>query len=180
MKLTMLKSSFAACLAISLLIQPALAAGALAAVALAAGEKEPAVADLSWMAGDWKGEKWDGLMQESWSKPSGDAMTCMFSHTKQGKPVFYEFITIEKNENGLAMYLRHFSPKSVAWEDKESALVFSVKIVSSTEVVFERVEGKNQRTKLVYKLEAPDKLTSILEREKDGKTTTEVFNYRRA
>ena len=136
--------------------------------------------EVSWFAGDWEGEKWGGAVQETWSKPSGGMMMCMFSYTKDGKLVFYEFLTLEQGEQGLTLYMRHFNPKLIGWEDKESPLVFSTRRVSAQEIVFERNDpAAKLRIKLVYKLAAQDRLSALLEREKDGKTSVETFTYKR-
>ncbi|QQS48693.1 MAG: hypothetical protein IPM66_08740 [Acidobacteriota bacterium] len=139
-----------------------------------------AVSDLGWLAGDWTCEKWGGRMNETWAPPTGNSMTGMFSHVKSAEPAFYEFMTIEKTAEGLRFYLRHFGPKSVAWEDKQAPMVFSVRLASKHEVVFERIDIPDANTKLVYKLEGPDRLTARLEKTKDGKTQVETFNYVRS
>lgn len=150
------------------------------AIARSNARFEGSLSDLGWMAGAWTCEKWGGEMKEIWAAPSGNSMIGMFSHVKAGEPGFYEFMAIEKNKDGLRFYLRHFSPKSIAWEDKQSPMIFSVTIASKNEVVFERIDAPETNTKLIYKLESPDKLMSRLEKTKDGKTQVEVFNFTRS
>lgn len=152
----------------------------LAAALPVAAQDGEAVSDLGWLAGDWTCEKWGGRMNEIWAPPTGNSMIGMFNHVKSGETAFYEFMTIEKNVEGLRFYLRHFGPKSVAWEEKQAPMVFSVRLASKHEVVFERIDIPNANTKLVYKLEAPDRLTARLEKLKDGKTQVETFNYVRS
>ena len=137
------------------------------------------VTDLAWLAGVWQGELWDGVTEEHWSQPSGDSMMCMFRFVKAGQPVFYEFLTLERREQGLVLYMRHFHAKLIAWEEKDAPLQFAVTKASAREVVFERIDSADVKVKMTYQLTAPDRLNAILEKVKDGKTSREVFQYRR-
>lgn len=145
-----------------------------------AAQKNESLTDLSWLAGTWTCQKWGGEMTEVWSAPNGNSVMGMFSLVKDGKPTFYEFMTFEKNASGMQFYLRHFNPKSVAWEDKASPMVFSVSLPGKHEVVMERIDSPEAKTRLVYKLESPDRLTARLEKIADGKPQIETFDYVRA
>ncbi len=147
--------------------------------AFANDPKPVTVADLAWMAGVWKGEVWGGVGEEQWAKPAGDSMIGMFSFVKDGKPVFYEFLSLEKREEGVVMHLRHFHPRLVAWEEKDSPLLFVARSYSRNEVVFERIDSAATRVKIIYRLEAPDQLAAIIEKVKDGKESKDVVRYRR-
>lgn len=142
-----------------------------------AAQNKDSVKDLSWMAGTWTCQKWGGEMTEVWSAPNGNSVMGMFSHVKDGKPTFYEFMTFEKNADGMRFYLRHFNPKSVAWEDKSSPIVFSVSMPGQHEVVMERIDSSESKTRLIYKLESPDRLNARLEKIADGKPQIESFDY---
>jgi hypothetical protein len=148
--------------------------------ALADNPKPATMADVAWLAGIWQGEMGEGLTEEHWSQPSGDSMMCMFRFIKAGQPVFYEFLTLERREQGLVLHLRHFHPKLVAWEEKDAPLLFAITKATANEVVFERIDSIAVKVKITYKLVAPDRLTSILERVKDGKESRDVFEFRRA
>ena len=150
------------------------------AAALAA---PPGAAEFAWMEGRWTTEKWGGPMEEVWSRPLGNTVMGMFRLVKDGKPSFYEFMTIEAGESGTYFYLRHFYGKSVAWEDKAAPVVFSVVRASAQarEAVFERTTSDTgERTRLSYRLDGEDRLIAVLEKEKAGQTSREEFVYRRA
>lgn len=142
--------------------------------------KPVSFADVAWLAGVWQGEMWGGKTEEHWSQPSGNSMMCMFSFVKDGQPAFYEFLTLERRDQGLVLYMRHFHPKLVAWEEKDAAMLYAVTKATATEVVFERIDSATVSVKMTYTLAAPDRLTSTLEKIKDGKTTRDVFHFRRA
>lgn len=137
-------------------------------------------AELAWLAGVWQGEMWGGKTEEHWSVPSGDSMMCMFSFVKDGQPNFYEFLALERREQGLVLHMRHFNPKLIAWEEKDAPMLFLVTQATASEVVFERIDSASVKVKMTYKLAAPDRLTTTLEKVKDGKTTTDVFQFKRA
>lgn len=143
------------------------------------GQKTVTAAELAWMAGRWRAEVWGGVGEEVWMKNSDNSLLCVFSFVKDGKPSFYEFLTVEPREQGLTLHLRHFHAKLIAWEDKESPLLFTISKATTNEVIFERVDSAGARTKISYKLAAPDRLTSTLERVKDGKSNVDTFNFRR-
>jgi hypothetical protein len=143
------------------------------------GQKPVTAGDLAWMAGRWRAEVWGGVGEEVWVKNSDNSLMCMFSFVKDSKPTFYEFLTLEPREQGLTLHLRHFHAKLIAWEDKDAPLLFTISKATANEVIFERVDSAGARTKISYKLEAPDRLTSTLERVKDGKSSVETFNFRR-
>ena len=147
--------------------------------ALATDQKPTTAADLAWMAGRWRTEVWGGVGEEVWVKNSDNSLMGMFSFVKDGKPAFYEFLTLEPREQGLTLHLRHFHAKLIAWEDKDAPLLFAISKATTNEVVFERVDSAGARTKISYKLEAPDRLTATLERVKDGKSSVDTFNFRR-
>ena len=93
---------------------------ALASNAVAA----PSVDDLAWLSGRWTGEGFGGTIEETWNPPSGGAMIGTFRLVKDGKPVFYEFLTIAPSERGLEMRLKHFNPDMTGWEEKEKFIDF--------------------------------------------------------
>jgi hypothetical protein len=136
-------------------------------------------ATLAWMTGVWRTEIWGGVGEEVWVKNSDNSLLGMFSFVKTGKPAFYEFLTLEPREQRLTLHLRHFHAKLIAWEDKESPLLFTISKATASEVIFEGVDSAGAGTKISYKLEAPDRLTSTLERVKDSKSNVETFHFRR-
>lgn len=131
---------------------------------------------LSFMSGKWvtKGE-W-GDMEENWSEPMGNSMMCAYRCVKEGKIVFYEFIVIEQQATGPVMKLRHFSPGSIAWEEKDKPYDYPLMYLDENVARFERPDKK---TSLTFERIAPDKLKVTLERQdKDGKWVQDEFNYK--
>lgn len=153
---------------------------AFAPLVLAQDQKNTTVVDLAWLAGTWEGEMWGGATKEHWAQTSSDSLMCMFSFVKEGKPVFYEFLTLERRDQRLVLHMRHFHAKLIAWEDKESPLLFAITKATPNEVIFDRIDSAAVKVKIGYKLDAPDRLTAFLEKVQDGKESKEVFHFRRA
>ncbi len=119
------------------------------------------IADLEFMAGNWKATSDWGDMDEFWSSPAGNCMMCTFRCVKDGKIVFYEFIVIEQNENDSVpvLKLRHFNPGSIGWEDKESPYLYPVTFLSGQKAIFERPDKK---TIITYERLSKNTLKSVL------------------
>jgi hypothetical protein len=131
--------------------------------------------DLSFLSGKWVTTSQWGDMEEYWSQPMGNSMMCVYRCVKDGKVIFYEFIVIEQEATGPVMKLRHFSPGSVAWEEKDKPYEYPLTFLEADRARFERPDKKTALT--FYRL-SNNKLNVILERQdKDGKWVEDVFNY---
>lgn len=131
--------------------------------------------DLSFLSGKWVTNSEWGDMEEYWSEPMGNCMMCVFRCVKDGKVVFYEFIVIEQDAKGPVMKLRHFSPGSVGWEEKDKPYEYPLTFLDPDRARFERPDKK---TALTFHRISEDKMNVILERQdKDGKWVEDVFNY---
>ncbi len=137
-----------------------------------------AIEDLGFIAGKWKTSHAWGEMEENWSAPLGNTMMCSFRCVKDGKLLFYEFITIEQPEEGVpVMYLRHFGPENIAWEEKNQPYKLSLTHLDQNKAVFERSDKKQWIT---FEKHSVLSMTVILESiGKDGKKTTDQFDYTR-
>lgn len=98
---------------------------------------EPKLENISWIAGNWKGEAFGGIVEENWSEPSGDSMMASFKLINDGKTSFYELEIIRQLENTLILQLKHFDGKLHAWETKEETVDFPLKYITENKVVFE-------------------------------------------
>lgn len=83
------------------------------------------IQDLSFISGKWATTTEWGDLEEYWSEPLGNCMTCTFRCVKDGKVLFYEFIVIEQQSDSIPVIkLRHFNPGNIAWEDKEHPYLY--------------------------------------------------------
>ena len=142
-------------------------------LSLPEGAPRPAAraADFSWLSGRWVGEGLGGSMDEVWSDPAGGAMVGYFRLVRDGKPVFYEILTIMESEGSVEMRLKHVNPDMTGWEEKNGFVTFRLvkhdatgayfsgltfRRISDTEMVAylslrNRADGTVREEKLVYR-----------------------------
>lgn len=149
----------------------------LAAVASPAQSSPAALANFSFMTGNWVGESDGVFVDEYWSPATGDSMVGMFRIIKDDKIQLYELLAIELDDGRPVLRLRHYNPRLVARE--QDAITFKVAKFSDNEAVFVRADLES--TRLIYRKKGNDALEAVLEKAgKDGKQTTETFIYKRA
>lgn len=142
---------------------------------LAPGASRPAarIEDLAWLAGSWEGEGLGGAISEVWSEPAGGAMVGYFRLVKDGKPVFYEIMTLLESEGSVEMRLKHINADMTGWEEKNEFVTFRLVRQDETGAYFEgltfRRAGKD----------ALDVFLAIRNRT-TGAVREEKFVYRRA
>ena len=130
------------------------------------------IADLAWLAGRWVGEGLGGTMDEVWSEPAGGAMVGYFRLVRDGKPVFYEIMTLLESENSLEMRLKHVNPDMTGWEEKTGYVTFRLVRQDATGAYFEG---------LTFKRDGPDRIDGYiaLRDRASGTVREERLTYRR-
>jgi hypothetical protein len=137
----------------------------------AAAERPRAtLADMKWLEGRWVGAAFGGKTEEQWSAPDGGAMVGWYRLVKDGKPVFYELMTVVEKDGSLVMRLKHFHADLKGWEEKDEVREFALVAKEEGAMHF---EGMSFHPK-------GDALTVYLAIEhEDGKVTEEKFEYAR-
>jgi hypothetical protein len=82
--------------------------------------------DVAWLVGRWTGEGLGGQVEEVWTPPVHGQMMGMFRLVKEGKIVFYEFLTLAEHEGTIEMRIKHFNANMTGWEEKEKFLTFKL------------------------------------------------------
>ena len=93
---------------------------------LAAGQSSPpaTIQDMAWFTGRWTGDGLGGQNEETWGPAENGRMIGTFKHSKDGKPVFYEFMSFFELEGSLVLRLKHFNPDLTGWEEKDKFVEF--------------------------------------------------------
>jgi hypothetical protein len=130
------------------------------------------VSDLAWLAGRWTGEGLGGRIEENWSTPDAGSMVGYFRLIKDGKPVFYEIMTILEVDGSLQMRLKHVNPDMTGWEEKNDFVTFRLVKQDQTGVWFDG---------LTFKRTGPDSMDGYLalRNRTTGALSEEQFSYRR-
>jgi Domain of unknown function (DUF6265) len=100
------------------------------------------VQDLTWLAGRWTGAGLGGVCEEAWSDPEGGAMMGMFRLVRDGKVVFYEFLTLVEHGGSLLLKLKHFNPDLTGWEEKADFVKFRLLKTSPDAIHFDGLTFK--------------------------------------
>jgi len=133
-------------------------------------DAEPAVADLSWLAGHWRGEGFGGRCEEIWSEPLGGTMMGTFRLVQDGQVEFYEILVLGPEGDGIALKVKHFSSEFRAWEDADEAVVFPLQSVEGQTAVFDGLRIERIGDRLEIRLHM---------RSKDGSTRWESLRFDR-
>jgi hypothetical protein len=128
--------------------------------------------DVEWLAGAWTGTGLGGLSEEMYSKPAGGTMLGSYRMIKDGRPVFYEFVTIAEDKGSLAFRIKHFNPDMSGWEEKDKFVTFWFIKKDSKRIYFEgmTLEPRGKNGLVVY----------LAIKYKDGIVKEELFTYKRA
>ena len=148
--------------------------------ASAAAQDIPPVAPiegLSFLTGSWSGSQGTAHIEEHWSSPQGNSMMGMFRLVSSGTPIFYEFMQIERNPDGIHLRIRHFGPGMTSWESEKSPMTFCLQDCRPNRATFQR---KDNGEKLVYSKRAGEELVAVLIQVQEGKSQETTYRFKRA
>ena len=138
------------------------------------GAGRPAAAkldEMEWLVGRWVGSALGGDVEEIWTAPQGGAMMGMYRLVRDGKPVFYELLTLVEENGSLVMRLKHFHADLKGWEEKDDTVEFPLVAVADGAVHFEGMSFHPRG----------DTLTVYLAiKSRSGDVREETFTYTRA
>ncbi len=124
--------------------------------------------NYTWLAGHWTGDGFGGTSEEVWTMPENGVMMGMYRHHgADGKLVFYEFLTLDKE----GMRLKHFNPDMTGWETKEKFVSFAFVEATPDKLTFKG---------LVFERKSDTEMEISLRLNRSGKIETEVFHMKRA
>jgi hypothetical protein len=128
------------------------------------------IQSMAWLAGAWEGEGLGGISEEVWMAPQGGSMLGTYRLVKEGKPVFYEILTIVEENGGLVMRLKHFNADLKGWEEKDKSVEF---------VYLGEKDGVHHFSGLAFQPKGKELTIWLALRGKDGAVREETFQMRR-
>jgi hypothetical protein len=136
------------------------------------GAQPPAatIADMAWLAGHWTGQALGGTSEEMWSPPAHGTMMGMYRLIKDGKPVFYELLTLVEEGGSLVLRLKHFHADMRGWEEKDKSLAFPLVAREAGALHFDGMSFHPRGDELTVYLAIG---------QKDGTVREETFTYKR-
>ncbi len=138
------------------------------------------VADFAWMEGTWQGPGPRGAKAEiHFMAPSAGVLPAAFRLEQDGRVVVLELVTLVDEEDGLHMYVRHFSPELRPMEE-EHAIDLRLEERRGDRFVFRNVRDGNP-TVTVMSRQGPGAFVSMSELARQGGTADTIrVEYRRA
>lgn len=161
---------FNRCLQRGLILAAMRLAVACALIALLSGRGQtakPAVDDLNWMAGSWRGTVNGVEMEEHWTAARGHSMIGIHRDVAQGRTVEFEFLRIEQQGDRI-VYLAMPNGKS-------PATAFSLEEMSAGRVVFENPTHDFPQRIIYWK--DGDALRARIEGTTNGKAASEEWRW---
>jgi len=131
------------------------------------------IQNLTWLVGHWAGDGMGGFNEEVWTTPVDNKMVGVYRHIKDDKIVFYELLTIMRNENDqIVLRLKHFNPDLTGWEDKDKYVEFKLLRLEPEKVEFEGLS--------IHLIKKDTLLMTVNFQQKSGEISTEEFKlYKR-
>jgi len=136
------------------------------------------VDDLSWLTGSWYAEKDGGRVEEQWATPAGNAMMGMFRWLQDDQIRFYEFMTIEQDEKGIVLRIKHFNPGLIGWEEKEVSVAFTLVRLDAGEAIFVKQDAPDPLW-MVYRRIDENTMTVYFESEDEPPKPEDEFHFTR-
>jgi uncharacterized protein DUF6265 len=132
---------------------------------------KPTLQDFAWLAGHWRIEQADRIIDEHWMVPAGNLMMGMARNVQAGKVREYEFTLLRQEPNGDILY--------VANPAKQSEATFKLTSLRDGEAVFENPEHDFPK-KIVYARQADGSLLAWIEGPgRDGKPRRVEYPFKR-
>ncbi len=123
------------------------------------------LADVAFMAGHWVDEPEGAFSEEIWTEPAGDSMLGMWRYVGKGQAQVFELLTLKAESGQVVLRLRHFDPKLVGREERQTPVELRLVAKRAGEAVFEGVEGGGKaRVRLTYRSPSKDALVGVLEK----------------
>jgi len=101
------------------------------------GSPKATLDDVAWISGYWRGEAFDGEVEEIWSSPLGNSMVATYKLVVDDKVKFYEIETITEKNGTLVLQLKHFHSNLKGWEEKDETVDFLLVKITENRVYFD-------------------------------------------
>jgi Domain of unknown function (DUF6265) len=132
---------------------------------------KPTLQDFAWLAGHWRIEQGDRMIDEHWMAPAAELMMGMARNVQGGKVREYEFTLLRQEANGDILY--------VASPSKQTEAAFKLTSLRDGEAVFENPEHDFPK-KVIYARQPDGSLLAAIEGPgRDGKTRRVEYPFKR-
>ena len=133
---------------------------------------------LTFLEGRWRGQIWDGIVEEVWTGPLHGSMVGAFRFVKDGKLVFTEMCHIEQEGSDVYFRLKHFNPGLKGWEEKNDNVALKLTDQGDRRATFLAVDG-DKRMEVRLQRVSTDRLEILMIRSNPKTTKEDRFVYTR-
>jgi len=123
----------------------------------------------AFLAGCWRQERPNGMVEEQWLAPGGGMMLGMSRTVRDGKVRTYEFTRIQEADGRLTFF---------AMPSGQPPAAFPLKSAAAGKLVFEN-PAHDFPQRVIYKSQGQNGLLGRIEGEIDGKARSADFPYKR-
>lgn len=142
-------------------------------------EKAVKLADVAWLAGNWKAPEGERIAgEEIWSAPAGGGMMGMFRFLTGDKVGLYEFMLIEQDAEGVSLRFRHYRPTMI--DADKAPMKLRVTEATRKKIVFTNPDAAARPKRITYERDEGDNMTVTIETERGGKPVTIPVKLKRA
>jgi hypothetical protein len=150
-----------------------IAAMTLAAAVLAppsATAQDRGLETFAWLAGAWEMHDGARVVEEHWTAPSANLMIGMSRAVAGGRTTEFEFIRLEKRDDGLFYVPQPGGRPPVA---------FRLTSADGDRFVFENTTSGDRVTRVEYRRDGPDGLHARVEGAREGRPFVLEYRYTR-
>jgi hypothetical protein len=139
-----------------------------------------AIDGLGFLAGHWRGERDDVVLEEMWLAPRAGVAQGSVRLVRGSAVGTIELIIVAAESDRVVMRYNHFHPDYTAWED-DGPITLTLTSASDGEVVFRNLDARLRHAEeMGYRAIGADGLNSwVVVIGPDGSTTRFSFDYRR-
>lgn len=126
---------------------------------------------FAWLAGNWTLSEGEVKTEEIWTAPSSNLMLGMSRTLKNGKTVAFEFVSLQKRDDGVYY---------VAQPGGRPPVDFRLASYENGEAIFVNPGHADHLQRIVYRRNADGSLNARIEGSNNGKAFAKDYAYRRA
>ena len=105
-----------------------------------------------WLAGTWIETNDPRRCDELWTRNMADNMAGVFKWMQDGKLRMYEFMVLERRDNGIQLHLKHFGPDLVGYEEKDQSEILDMVLCEERRFICKRRPELGEPLWIEYRL----------------------------
>ena len=105
-----------------------------------------------WLTGAWREAADPRRCDELWTRNAADNMAGVFRWMQDGEIRLYEFMVIERRDDGIQLHLKHFGPNLVGYEEKDQSEILDMVLCEEGRFICKRRPELGESLWIEYRL----------------------------